>query len=356
MSPRQRWTRTAAGSAILVAVLVVLAITYAGGSAGNEQIFVLFAINLVLAIGIQTFMGLSGVVSFGHVAFMAIGAYAAGLLTTPAALKTTSIPDAPGFLKDTELSFLPATAVAVAFTAVVGLLVGIAIVQLSGTSATIATYALLVIIEVVLVNSPSVTRGNQTFYGLPAETTVGVVLAFAAGAIVAGRCFQDSRRGLLLKAAREDEIGAASSGVDIFRARLGAWVLSIAIVAAAGSLYAHFVTSISPATFSLQLTFTIVTMVILGGRGITGAFAGATVVTIISEAMRRVHGEISIGPIDTEAAVLTPIVLGLLVILTMARRPSGLVGDHEVEELAIEGARRLRDRTDRRPATAEHGG
>ena len=336
MNPRTRrgrHLRTALGILILAAIVVLAGVVYGGGSPTSERVFILFAINLVVAIGLQTFMGLTGVVSFGHIAFMGIGAYAAGLLTTSPALKASSIADAPAFLRDADVSFLPATVLAVAFTCLVGLLIGFAIVRLSGTSATISTYALLVIVGIAIVNLPDLTRGNQTFYGIPKETTVTLAIAFAVAAIAVARIFQDSRVGLLLRASREDQLSAAGSGVHVRRYRLYAWVLSIGIVAAGGSLYAHYVTAISPAAFSLQLTFVVVTMVIIGGRGVSGAFIGAVLVTAINEVMRQFTGQISIGSIETEVGSITPLILGSIVIAIMVRRPGGLLGDHEIDDL-----------------------
>jgi branched-chain amino acid transport system permease protein len=337
-----RWPRTAAGIAILSAVVILVAVVYGNSSATNEQIFIQFAINVVLAVGIQTFMGLSGVVTFGHVGLMSFGAYSAALLTTPVAIKEIALPNAPGFIRSAAMGFAPATVIAVVVTGVIALGVGVAIVRLSGTSATIATYALYVISQSLLINAPALTRGNQTFYGVPSYTTLGLAAGAAIGTIAVARVFQDSRVGLFLKATREDSIGAASTGVSIFRSRLAGWVLSGAIVGLGGSLYAHFVTAISPSAFSLQLTFTIVIMVILGGRGVTGAVVGATFVTVVNQGMTDIHAQISIGSVQTQAAVGAPIILGLLVILTMARRPRGVVGDLEVEDLLEAAGRRLR--------------
>ena len=73
---------------------------------------------LVIAIGLQTFMGSSGITSFGHVGFAAIGGYVASICTTPPQLKATVIPHAPSFLQDISLGFVPGTLVAAAFTGI----------------------------------------------------------------------------------------------------------------------------------------------------------------------------------------------------------------------------------------------
>lgn len=341
-SRRDRWIRSLCGIALLAAIVVVAGLVYGGSSSTSERVFILFAINLVVALGLQTFMGLTGVVSFGHIAFMAIGAYAAGLMTTSPLLKSSAIPDAPTFIQNAEMGFLPGTAVAVLVTCLVGALIGIAIVRLSGTAATISTYALLVIVGIAIVNLPDLTRGNQTFYGIPKETTLGMAIIFAVAAIAVARIFQDSRIGLLLRASREDMLSAAGSGVDVRRYRLYAWVLSIAIVAAGGSLYGHYVSAISPAAFSLQLTFVVVTMVIVGGRGTSGALVGAILVTAINEVMRQFNGQISIGPIDTEVGSITPLILGTIVIAIMTRRPGGLLGERELDDLLVKALDRVR--------------
>jgi branched-chain amino acid transport system permease protein len=328
------WFRAFVGAAILCALLasMVVLVDYAG-SATDERIAMTFLVNLILVMGLQTFVGSSGVISFAHVSFMAIGAYSAVLLTTPPAIKETSIPDAPTLIQHAELGFLPATAIAVVVTMAFALVVGLPIVRLAGAAAAVATLGLLVIMHTVLSNSETLTRGAQAFYGIPAYSNLGVGLAFGVVAITVARLLRESSIGLGLRSSREDELSARASGFDVARGRLVAWVVSAGITAIAGSLYAHYVLAILPNAFYFNLTFVIVTMVIVGGQSVTGAFIGAAGLSLLTEFLRRAENGFSLGPITLDDAPgLTTIVLGLLIIGTMIARPKGLAGRWELDD------------------------
>jgi branched-chain amino acid transport system permease protein len=331
------YVRALVGTALLGAVLAgaIAWIEYAGSTA-DQRIALTFLINLVIAIGIQVFMGNSGVVSFGHVAFVGIAAYAGALLTTPTATKLQAIPDAPSFVIQAELGFLPATLVAVAVVALVALALGFVFVRLNGAAAAIATLGLLVIVRVILSNWESLTRGAKTFYGVPDYTTVWSALAWAIVAIFVARWFRESGVGLRLRATRDDPIAAGAMGADIMRARLSAWVLSAAVAGVGGVLYAHFILGFAPEQFFFDLTFTLLVMVVLGGPTVSGAVVGATTVTIATEILRRGESGFSVGPIQIEQAFgLTTIGLGLAVLVTMILRQNGLLGRWELDEWLV---------------------
>ena len=322
------------GSAVLAAIVCLMAILVSNvGGSTDAQVFITFGINLVFALGVQTFMGSAGIVSFGHMAFAAIGAFAAGLLTTPVAIKLSSIPDAPTFIVNASLGFIPATLVAMGIAALVALVVGIPLMRLHGTEAGIATYALLVIVQVVLLNVDTVTRGAQTFYGLPKETGIWAAAIFAMVALFAARLVRESDSGLSVRATQGSALAAESSGVRTTRSRMVVWVASAMVMALGGSLYAHFVTAFSPNNFGLTLTFTVLTMIVLGGQSIFGAFVGASLVTALTEFLRRSVTTLSIGVFSIEGAFLTPILLGVITIGILMLRPQGLADRSEPEKL-----------------------
>ena len=124
-------------------------------------------IYLVAVVGLYVFVGNSGVLSFGHVAFMAIGAYVSALLTMSVAAKGVFLPDLPIWLKSAEWAPLAAAFVGGAVAAVVALVVGFPLMRLSGISAGIATFAILVVTYVVIGNWSSVTGGQNSLMGLP---------------------------------------------------------------------------------------------------------------------------------------------------------------------------------------------
>ncbi|MGH3995222.1 MAG: branched-chain amino acid ABC transporter permease, partial [Pseudonocardiaceae bacterium] len=267
------WLRALLGAALLSLILLaVVVFVDLYGSKTDERIAMTFLVNLILVMGLQIFVGTSGVISFAHVGFMAIGAYSAALLTTDPAVKQTSIPDAPGFIQSAELGFVPATAIAVVVTMAFALIVGLPIVRLAGAAAAVATLGLLVIVHTVLSNFETLTRGAKAFYGIPAHSALPLGLAFGVCAIVVARLMRESATGLGVRSSRQDELSARASGVDVTRGRLWMWVVGAGITAMAGSLYAHYVLAILPNAFYFSLTFVIVTMVIVGGQSITGAF------------------------------------------------------------------------------------
>jgi branched-chain amino acid transport system permease protein len=330
--------RALRSSAVISAILAagVLSV-YHTSSAVTQNVVMIFLINLVVVVGLQTFTGNSGVVSFGHVAFMAIGAYATAIVTTSPAIKQTLIPDAPGFLLDAELSFVPAMLVAVAVTAAIALPIGFVFARLDGAAAAIATLAWLVIARTVIANWDRVTAGTLTFYGIPNYTTIGWALGLAIVAIIAATLFRESGLGLSLRASSQDPLVARAVGVSVTSARLAAWVLSAAIAGLGGVLYAHFILAVAPTAFYFELTFILLVMLIVGGRSVSAAVVGAAVISVISELLRRT--ESATGRFGTSTLVLAVIFMAMMIL-----RSEGLLGRWELDQLLARGWRRLRRR------------
>lgn len=292
---------------------------------------------VVLATGLQSFMGSSGIASFGHLAFAAVGGYTAALVSTPVSLKQTLIPEAPSFLIEVHGSVVVATLVGAIVAAIVAAVLGLAFARLSPESMPLATLGLLVVMVVVAKNWTQVTNGQETFYGVPATITLWSAFAFAAAVIVLARLFRDSRVGLALRSTADDSLAASASGVDVVRARYIAWVFSAAIVGAGGSLYVHTLGVVSPTFFYFELTFAILTIVIIGGGSISGVLAGALIFTTVSETLRRIIASTA-GTNDSLYA-LVPIGPALILLVLLAMRPKGLLGRWELDQLL---ARRLR--------------
>ena len=343
----ERWYLRAFVSAAVVSLLLALLIAWieGAGSATTQRVAETFLINLVAVIGIQVFMGNSGIVSFGHVAFVGMGAYISGLLTAPPTIKElgTGIPKAPTFILHADLGFIPAALITIAVVTVFAAIIGIPLVRLSGGAAAIATLSLLVIVEVVIDNWSNVTRGPQTFFGIPGYTTVGWALGFVIVAIIIARLFRESGVGLRLRATRTDPLASRAVGVNVTRGRWFAWVLSAAIAAAAGVLWANYFLALAPQDFYFDLTFSLLVMVIIGGPTVSGVVVGAAAVTIVTEFLRRREsGGLNFGPIHIGHLFgLTTVVLGLLVVLTMIFRSEGLLGRWELDEWLARAGRRL---------------
>ncbi len=132
--------------AIILLVLAASVLATIFGTA-SERILTVFFISLIAVVGMGVYSGNSGILSFGHLSFMAIGAYAASLLTLPSQLKIATLPKLPEWLATTELGLLNATIIAVLLTSLVALLIGIPIGKLEGLAAVITTLGLLMVLS-----------------------------------------------------------------------------------------------------------------------------------------------------------------------------------------------------------------
>lgn len=350
------WKQSLVGSGILLAIVLgLVAVVALAGSTTDMRILMVFLINVIAAISLQTYAGNSGNISFGHVGFMALGAYGSALFTADPAIKAIGIPDAPAFIRDAQMSFLPALLIGIALCVLVAAAIGRVFVRLSGAAAAVATLGFMVIVYTLLSNAEQLTRGSKAFSGIPEYTTLGWCIAMLAVTIVVARLLRDSNTGLGLRACADDPIAGQASGVDILNSRYVMWVASAAGSAIAGALYAHYIGAILPKAFHFELTFLLVTMVIVGGRSITGAMAGAALITILAEALRRLENGFSIGSISlSEAPGLTTAVLALLIVVTLTLRPQGLVSRWEIEELVQRWQERLRPGAETQTRTREN--
>jgi branched-chain amino acid transport system permease protein len=134
-------------------------------------------INLIAVVGLYVFVGNSGVLSFGNVAFMAIGAYVSALLTMKPAAKSVFLPDLPAAIAHAEWPTLPGALAGGIAAALVALVIGWPLMRLSGISASIATFAILVVANVVFGNWTSVTGGQNSLMGLPAYVDLWTAFA-----------------------------------------------------------------------------------------------------------------------------------------------------------------------------------
>ena len=290
-------------------------------------------ITLMLVLGLQIFSGNSGVLSFGHIAFMAVGAYTSALLTIPPDIKKFTFLTMPHFLKSwvfpAHLSALEGVLAGAGFAAVFALITAPPIVRLAGVQAGIGTLAILVIVYVFDIQTSSITRGTSTMIGVPQTTTFLMVLIWTLIFILVAFAFQQSGRGLRLRATRENERAAKSVAVGVASERAVAWVLSGFVVGAAGALYGHYIVTFSPDQFYFDITFLTIAMLVVGGMtSVTGAVIGCYLLTIVNEVFRRweVNGFAGVTPPSgTANLVLAGVLLGTLIL-----RPKGLTGGKEI--------------------------
>jgi branched-chain amino acid transport system permease protein len=331
-------TRSLVGTGTLgipLAVILLIVVWLLG--AVGSQLAINFLVALIAVVGFGIYSGNSGIMTFGHVAFVGVAAYASGLLTVPPAIKRQSLPNLPDWLLDTHLSMGAAMAVAIGVVALVAVLFGIPFARLSAGATPISTFAMLLIVYVVLVGAKDVTRGSQTFYGVPSSTTLWIGFVAAVIVIFVARMFRESVFGLRLQASREDELASKSSGVSVARLRFAAWVLSAVVVAVAGVLMGHELTAFSPKQFYIPLQFMYVAMLVVGGQAtVTGSVVGALTVSVLLELARRFEGllhGLSVFGYSLEGVFgLQEVTLGLLIMAVMFWRRDGLFDFDELDD------------------------
>ncbi len=319
----------------LVAPVLLLALVGVVGTFTSRSVQFQFRFALVMAaivIALYVFVGSSGVVSFGHVSFVAVGGFAAGLTTVPEALKLSLSPDLFPVIASAEVGNAASLAIAAAVGGVFALIVGVPLMRLSGLSAGIATFAVLVITNNVLRNWEAIGPGARTLSLVPETTsflqaTVGVI-AVAALAFL----YQRSRWGRVLRASSDDPAAAQGAGVDIYRQRLLAFALSGALAGFAGGLLVHLLGSITTQQVYLDLAFLTLAMLVIGGfRSLWGAVVGALLVSGINSLLLTAERGLDLGIGEVTVPTGTRLVtLGAVMALILLFRPTGVTGGREL--------------------------
>lgn len=322
---------------LLALCLILTAVVAAVGllPAGMQRVATDALIKLLVVVGSYIFIGNSGVLSFGHVSFMGIGAYVAALLVISPDTKQLMLPDLPHFLMEAHYSPTVAALAAGAAASLFALLVGLPLARLSGISASIGSFAVLAVVNAVLSNWTSMTGGQGSLYGLPSYAGIWTTLPWALAALALAWTYQQSRFGLRLRGARDDEVAAAASGVDIWRERVIALVVSAFFCGVAGALYGYFLGVLVARAFYLQMTFITITMLVVGGlTSLTGAVAGVIVITAFGEVLRNLERGLDLGPLSFGAHPgLQELGLAALMLVILIFRPRGLTGGREIAVL-----------------------
>lgn len=289
-------------------------------------------IKLVMVVGLYIFIGNSGVLSFGHGAFMMLGAYASAWTVTPLKIKKIMMSNLPPFLQQAELSPAAGAGLAMLWAGIVAFVVGIPLMQLTGIAASIGTFSFLMIVYVIYSNWDSLTGGASSLVGMPVYVDIWVAFGCAFGAMAVAWAFQSTRLGLALRAAREDEAAARSVGIHIHRVRLAAFVLSAAVVALGGVLQVHFLGTANVAQFYLGVTFLTLAMLVVGGTGsLAGAVVGTAAIALVSELLRRVENGFEIAGMAVKAPPgLLEVGLAIVLLLILVFRPRGITGGAEL--------------------------
>ncbi len=281
-------------------------------------------IYVILTVSLNVTNGFTGLFSLGHPAFMAVGGYVAAILTFPAGRKAMLLPALPGWIASQEWPLFPALLLGGTMASLTSLLVGIPVLRLRGHYLAVATLGYIIIVQVVIRNLETITRGPLGLNGIPYLTDVwGVAFWVVVTLIVCWRVVH-SPLGRAMKSIREDEIAAVTLGIPLTRIRVIALAVGAFFAGIAGGLWAHLVTVITPETFSIVLAFNLVVMVVVGGSGsITGSVIAAIILSLVTEALRPM--ETAIGWYG-----LSQIILALGLLLMVVFRPQGIMGTQEI--------------------------
>jgi branched-chain amino acid transport system permease protein len=286
------------------AVLAVAAVL------SNEYYFTLLnfiGIHTLLVVGLNLLLGYAGQISLGHAAFFGLGAYTSGILTA-----TCGVNPWLALLAGLIISGLAA------------FLIGIPALKLRGYYLAMATLGFGIIVYIVLNEAQPLTGGPSGLSGIPSLSLAGFPLNTArrlyllvwpvvGGILALSANLVDSRSGRALRALHDSEAAAESLGVDTRRMKLKIFIWSALYASLAGSLYAHSLNFIAPASFGFMFSIKLVTMVVLGGMAsIWGSLLGAGVLTVLPEVLTVFH--------DFEV-----IIFGAILMVVMIFLPRGLV-------------------------------
>jgi branched-chain amino acid transport system permease protein len=345
----------AASLLVPLALIAIAVLVGVNGTPSFQGTVTLILCNLIVVIGLQVFVGNSGVYSFGQLGFATAGAYVAAFLTLPAAFALLQTPGLPHFIADADLGPLSSTLIAAAISGLLAIVVGLPLMRTSTLAIPISTFAFLIVVYNVVGNWDRVTGGSSGLVSIPTTTSVESAGLWAGAAVVLALAFKWSASGYRLQATREDEVAARSIGIKVTKERLIAFGISGVLCGIGGALAAHQSGVLNPATFYFGATVTTMTMLVVGGaRSVFGAVIGAIAIAMVNEILRGVEngaslfGAISIG----EAPGLAAIGLGLILLGTMIAMPNGLSGGREAGELPW--LRRLGSRASA-PLPASHG-
>lgn len=303
----------AIGIVLLIAAPLIITDRYV------QHIMVLSGVYVLLAVSWNLLTGFAGQLNLGHAAFFGIGAYASALISMHFHLS-------PWF------GLLCGGLVASIF----GGLLGIPSFRLSGPFLAITTIGFSEITRMVAMNWVGLTRGSLGLYGIPPLTPIKlgqgtsiefttefsayyVILALIMIIVYVVSTLHRSEFGLTVESLREDEMGAESIGINTSHYKLAVFMISAFIAGTAGAFYAHYERLISPNMLSTGVTFSIITMVMVGGIGtIWGPIIGAVVLTFLSEGLRFVEEAINLD--------IRMIIYGVVLALVILFMRQGLVG------------------------------
>jgi ABC-type branched-subunit amino acid transport system permease subunit len=333
-SDRHKSTAVLIGMIVVATVLplIVLVPPFSGFSSQSVWIdgFTIAGIYVLLALGLNIVVGLSGLLDLGYAAFFAIGSYTFAFAASP--------------FTGLDFPFWPMLLVGAVVAAVFGVLLGAPTLRLRGDYLAIVTLGFGEIVPIVILNSSQYTEGPNGIGGISAPTigdftfpTTGnpwpfyitMVGLIAVSMMIIYR-LQDSRLGRAWMAIREDELAASANGVNTVVTKLLAFALGASTAGLAGVFASSKLTLVSPNLFRFDVSFTVLAMVVLGGMGnIWGVAVGAFIIFMIQSVLLK---QLNLFFDNVQVPILSDIdflqyqflLYGIALVAMMLLRPEGL--------------------------------
>jgi branched-chain amino acid transport system permease protein len=264
------------GLAVWVLAVILLGTPLVVSNPYNLGILNLIGLYVIVVLGLNLFIGYAGQISLGHAAFFGLGAYGSAVLTA-----TYNFPA------------WPAMALTAAVIALVALALGVPTLRLSGHYLAMATLGFNYVVHSIFVQWDQVTGGPSGLSGIPPLSLFGLTfdsdikfhyLVWTCALVALTLCLNLVRSGVGrgLAALAQDEVAAATLGVNVQRDKVLVFVLSAVFASVAGSLYAHYFGYVNPDAFSIFKSLDLVIMVVVGGMGsIWGTLFGVALITIL---------------------------------------------------------------------------
>ncbi len=294
---------------------------------------------IILALGLNVVVGFAGLLDLGYAAFFAIGAYTMAFLT--------STVSPIGFVREgNHVNFFLAMFISAGVAAVFGVLLGAPTLRLRGDYLAIVTLGFGEIVPLVIKNTPEITKGTQGMNPIGYPEIPGlqfavdpipwyylIVAVLMLSVLITGR-LRTSRIGRAWAAMREDEVAAASMGVNLVSTKLFAFAMGASFSGFAGSLWASYLQVIAPEQFDFSVSIFVLCMIILGGLGnIGGVIAGGLMLGFIDRVLFDwINGFVhnlgsAIGNQDLaimDVSRSRQLIFGVALVVLMLVRPEGL--------------------------------
>lgn len=322
----------------LLVIIGLLAFLQANSAQYSYQISILerSAIYAVVAVSMNLLTGFTGLFSLGQAGFMAIGAYTVAILTIPVDSRASVyyVGGIAPAIANLQCPYWLALILAGLLAAAMAALIGIPVLRLKSDYLAIATLGFSEIIRAVIAAPQlnTITNGSYGLKSIPGFPNLFAAFGLPALCIFLMVLLINSSYGRAFKALREDEVAAQAMGLNLFRYKELSFVISSFFTGVGGGLLAIFMRSIDSKTFSINLTYDILLIVVLGGIGsITGSVIGAFLVTAGREWLRFFDNPLVIGGFEVPLfrTGFRMVIFSILLMAVVLFYRRGIMGSNE---------------------------